>query len=170
MGVMNIEEMESRGAELEGLVQLLEERHANTEEINQETMRHYEKTISDLKEERQTLQETANTVNFDLSNVRREKSDLIDMNENLSNQVSEQLNSIKKLQDHEQVLMQKVENSKRDLELAHNGMTAELHKHWEAEDDLLNMQNVMDDTDLKLYDAKQEIQRLNKNIQMKITM
>ena len=84
-------------------------------------MRHYEKTISDLKEERQTLQETANTVNFDLSNVRREKSDLIDMNENLSNQVSEQLNSIKKLQDHEQDLMQKVENSKRDLELAHNG-------------------------------------------------
>jgi len=162
--VINIEEMESRGAELEGLVQLLEERHANTEEINQETMRHYEKTISDLKEERQTLQETANTVNFDLSNVRREKSDLIDMNENLSNQVSEQLNSIKKLQDHEQDLMQKVENSKRDLELAHNGMTAELHKHWEAEDDLLNMQNVLDETDLKLYDAKQEIQRLNKNI------
>ena len=98
-----------------------QERHANTEEINQETMRHYEKTISDLKEERQTLQETANTVNFDLSNVRREKSDLIDMNENLSNQVSEQLNSIKKLQDHEQDLIQKVENSKRDLELAHNG-------------------------------------------------
>ena len=43
-------------------------------------------------------------------------------------------------------------------------MTAELHKHWEAEDDLLNMQNVLDETDLKLYDAKQEIQRLNKNI------
>ena len=44
------------------------------------------------------------------------------------------------------------------------GMTAELHKHWEAEDDLLNMQNVLDETDLKLYDAKLEIQRLNKNI------
>ena len=43
-------------------------------------------------------------------------------------------------------------------------MTAELHKHWEAEDDLLNMQNVLDETDLKLYDAKLEIQRLNKNI------
>ena len=43
-------------------------------------------------------------------------------------------------------------------------MTAELHKHWEAEDDLLNMQNVLDETDLKLYDAKLEIQRLNKKI------
>ena len=41
------------------------------------------------------------------------------------------------------------------------GMTAELHKRWEAEDDLLK---VLDETDLKLYDAKLEIQRLNKNI------
>ena len=39
-------------------------------------------------------------------------------------------------------------------------MTAELHKRWEAEDDLLK---VLDETDLKLYDAKLEIQRLNKN-------
>ena len=46
----------------------------------------------------------------------------------------------------------------------YSGMTVELHKHWEAEDDLLNMQNVLDETDLKLYDAKLEIQRLNKNI------
>ena len=43
------------------------------------------------------------------------------MNENLSNQISEQFNGIKKLQDHEQDLLQKMENSKRDLELAHNG-------------------------------------------------
>merc|ERR1712083_446901 len=57
-----------------------------------------------------------------------------------------QLNGIKKLQDHEQDLLQKLENSKRDLELAHNGMTAELLKHWEAEDDLLNMQNISDES------------------------
>ena len=44
------------------------------------------------------------------------------------------------------------------------GMTAELQKHWEAEDDLLNMQTVLDETDLKLLDAKCEIQRLNKKI------
>ncbi len=43
-------------------------------------------------------------------------------------------------------------------------MTAELQKHWEAEDDLLNMQNVLDETDMKLLDAKCEIQRLNKKI------
>ena len=43
-------------------------------------------------------------------------------------------------------------------------MTAELQKHWEAEDDLLNMQTVLDETDLKLLDAKCEIQRLNKKI------
>merc|ERR1712083_713431 len=75
-----------------------------------------------------------------------------------------QLNGIKKLQDHEQDLLQKLENSKRDLELAHNGMTAELLKHWEAEDDLLNMQNILDETGLKLLHAKDEIQRLNKKI------
>ena len=69
------------------------------------------------------MQDSVETANFDLSNVRREKSDLVDMNENLSNQISEQLNGIKKLQDHEQDLMQKLENSKRDLELAHNGKT-----------------------------------------------
>merc|ERR1719369_672163 len=162
--VINIEEMESKATELEGLVHLLEERHSKTEELHQETLKHYEKTISDLKEEKQTLQNTVETTNFDLSNVRREKSDLVDMNENLSNQISEQLNGIKKLQDHEQDLMQKLENSKRDLELAQNGMTAELLKHWEAEDDLLNMQNVLDETDLKLLDARCEIQRLNKKI------
>ena len=67
------------------------------------------------------MQDSVETANFDLSNVRREKSDLVDMNENLSNQISEQLNGIKKLQDYEQDLMQKLENSKRDLELAHNG-------------------------------------------------
>ena len=67
------------------------------------------------------MQDSVESANFDLSNVRREKSDLVDMNENLSNQISEQLNGIKKLQDHEQDLMQKLENSKRDLELAHNG-------------------------------------------------
>ena len=117
-----------------------------------------------MKQERQTLQETIEKISLDLSHVRNEKTDLIDMNENLSNQISEQLNGMKKFQDHEQELIQKLENSKRDLELAHNGMTAELQKHWEAEDDLLNMQNVLDETDLKLQDAKFEIQRLNKKI------
>ena len=89
--------------------------------MHQEKLNHYERTIADLKKEKQTLQDSVETSNFDLSNVRREKSDLVDMNENLSNQISEQLNGIKKLQDHEQDLMQKLENSKRDLELAHNG-------------------------------------------------
>merc|ERR1711899_99398 len=161
---INIEEMETKATELESLVQLLEERHSKTEELHQEKLNHYERTIVDLKKEKQTLQDSVETANFDLSNVRREKSDLVDMNENLSNQISEQLNGIKKLQDHEQDLMQKLENSKRDLELAHNGMTAELQKHWEAEDDLLNMQTVLDETDLKLQDAKFEIQSLNKKI------
>ena len=91
--------------------------------MHQEKLNHYERTIADLKKEKQTLQDSVETTNFDLSNVRREKSDLVDMNENLSNQISEQLNGIKKLQDHEQDLMQKLENSKRDLELAHNGKT-----------------------------------------------
>merc|ERR1719369_1137083 len=63
--VINIEEMETKAAELEGLVQLLEERHSKTEELHQETLRHYEKNITDLKQEKQTLQNTVETTNFD---------------------------------------------------------------------------------------------------------
>ena len=40
----------------------------------------------------------------------------------------------------------------------------ELHKHWEAEDELLDMQNVMDETEIKLQDARAEITRLNKKL------
>ena len=40
----------------------------------------------------------------------------------------------------------------------------ELHKHWEAEDELLDMQNVMDETEIKLHDARAEITRLNKKL------
>ena len=56
-------------------------------------------------------------------------------------------------------------NAKRDLELAHGGMTDELHKHWEAEDELINLQNLQDETEMKLQDAKAEIRRLNIKIQ-----
>merc|ERR1711881_607033 len=49
--------------------------------------------------------------------------------------------------------------------MGHHGMTDELHKHWEAEDEVLNLQNVLDETDIKLQDAKAEIRRLNMKIQ-----
>merc|ERR1712029_1209798 len=80
------------------------------------------------------------------------------------------LMTIKKLQDHEQDLMSKLENAKRDLELAHTGMTSELHKQWAAEDDILNLQNALDESEIKVQDAKAEIVRLNKKIQDKVTI
>ena len=43
-------------------------------------------------------------------------------------------------------------------------MTTELYKHWEAEDEILEMQNALDETDLKLQDARAEISRLNMKI------
>ena len=70
------------------------------------------------------MEQEMSSLQTDLSQVKNEKSDLLSMNENLSNQVSDHLNTIKKLQDKEQDLLLKLENSKRDLELAHNGMTA----------------------------------------------
>ena len=70
------------------------------------------------------MEQEISSLQTDLSQVKNEKSDLLNMNENLSNQVSDHLNTIKKLQDKEQDLLLKLENSKRDLELAHNGMTA----------------------------------------------
>jgi uncharacterized coiled-coil protein SlyX len=87
------------------------------------------------------------------------------MNENLSNQISEQLNSIKRLQDHEQDLIHKLDNSKRDLELAHNGMTSELHQHWEAEDEILQLRMDHDQIEVRLLEAKHEI----KNLQTRLT-
>ena len=70
------------------------------------------------------MEQEISSLQTDLSQVKNEKSDLLNMNENLSNQVSDHLNTIKKLQDKEQDLLLKLDNSKRDLELAHNGMTA----------------------------------------------
>ena len=70
------------------------------------------------------MEQEMSSLQTDLSQVKNEKSDLLSMNENLSNQVSDHLNTIKKLQDKEQDLLLKLDNSKRDLELAHNGMTA----------------------------------------------
>ena len=53
--------------------------------------------------------------------VCKEKSDLVKMNENMSDQISEQLLSIEKLQDHEKDLIQKLDKSESNLELAQNG-------------------------------------------------
>ena len=78
--------------------------------------------------------------------------------------------TIKKLQDHEQDLMSKLDSAKRDLELAHTGMTSELHKQWAAEDEILNLQNALDESEIKVQDAKAEIVRLNKKIQDKVTI
>merc|ERR1712062_787835 len=80
------------------------------------------------------------------------------------------LMTIKKLQDHEQDLMSKLDSAKRDLELAHTGMTSELHKQWAAEDEILNLQNALDESELKVQDAKAEIVRLNKKIQDEVTI
>lgn len=142
----------------------LQERHAKTEELHQETLDHYEKIIHDLKTNQKSLESNMQSNDRELSQVRSEKSDLMEMNETLSNQISEQLNTIKKLQDKEQDLMLKLDNAKRDLELAHNGMTAELHKHWEAEDDLMNLQSVLDENDLKLQEALAQVQMLTKKL------
>ena len=69
-----------------------------------------------------------------------------------------------------QDLIQKLDNAKRDLELAHNGMTSELHNHWAAEDEILTLQNALDESEIKVQDAKAEIQRLNKKIQDKVSV
>lgn len=141
-----------------------QERNAKTEELHQETLDHYEKVINDLKTGQKSLESNLESVGRELSQVRSEKSELVEMNDNLSNQISEQLNSMKKLQDKEQDLLQKLDNVKRDLELAHNGMTSELHKHWEAEDDLINLQTILDETDLKLQESNAQVHMLTKKL------
>lgn len=158
---INIEDLETKTADLEALVELLQERHEKTEELLEETKKLHEKVLHEEKMTLKSVTSELETVRTDLSQVRSEKIDLIDMNENMSNQISEQLHMIKKLQDHEQDLVGKLENAKRDLELAHNGMTTELHAHWEAEDEVLNLQTELEETEIKLRDAKAEIARLN---------
>ena len=130
----------------------MEERHAKSEELFEETQNHVTK-----------LEKKCSTLDRELGQVRNEKSDLIDMNENLSNQISEQLATIKKLQDKEQELVMKVDSSKRDLELAHNGMTEELYKHWEAEDELLNLQSVLDERETELAIVSQKLKQATEN-------
>merc|ERR1712012_1083219 len=165
---LNVDDLETKNIDLEALVELLEERHTKTEELLEETKIHYEKMVGDLKLNQKTLDSNLEAACSDASQLRSDKADLIDMNENLSNQISEQLLTIKKLQDHEQDLMSKLENAKRDLESAHTGMTSELHKQWAAEDEILNLQNALDESEIKAQHAKAEIARLHKKIQDKV--
>ena len=150
------EELETKCIDLEALVNLLEERHTKSEELFEETQNHFQKNVTKLEKK-------CSTLDRELGHVRNEKTDLIDMNENLSNQISEQLATIKKLQDKEQELVMKVDSSKRDLELAHNGMTEELYKHWEAEDELLNLQSVLDEREAELATVSQKLKQATEN-------
>ena len=150
------EELETKCIDLEALVNLLEERHTKSEELFEETQNHFQKNVTKLEKK-------CSTLDRELGQVRNEKTDLIDMNENLSNQISEQLATIKKLQDKEQELVMKVDSSKRDLELAHNGMTEELYKHWEAEDELLNLQSVLDEREAELATVSQKLKQATEN-------
>ena len=121
---LHVHELESKCMELEGLVQLLEDRNLNSEELFNETQVHLQRNLSTIATRNTKMEQEMSSLQTDLGQVQNEKCDLFAMNENLSNQVSDHLNTIKKLQDKEQDLLIKLDNSKRDLELAHNGMTA----------------------------------------------
>ena len=81
----------------------LQERHTKTEELLGETQHHYDRVVEDMKTKEKTLETNLEAACSDASQLRSDKTELVDMNENLSNQISEQLMTIKKLQDHEQV-------------------------------------------------------------------
>ena len=88
---LNVDELETKNIDLEALVELLEERHAKTEELLEETKIHYEKMVGDLKLNQKTIDGNLEAACSDASQLRSDKADLIDMNENMSNQISEQV-------------------------------------------------------------------------------
>jgi chromosome segregation ATPase len=83
-----------------------------------------------------SLSESAADARVETEASASERKQLMEMNEDLSNQVSEHLHSIMRLQDRELELTKRIEMIGEQLEKEKSGVSAQMQFHWEAEDEV----------------------------------
>lgn len=83
---------------------------------------------------------------------------------NTAGQVSEGLHTIKRLQDREQLLTGRLDLLKCDLKSAEAGHAIELENHWQAEDEILQLQGEMEQTTTQLVEADERVKTLQANL------
>ena len=159
-----ITELEAKVMDLQELVGLLEQRNQTAQEIHEEKSMQMEREIKVFITEKVDLEKRQKELLIDLENVSVERSQLVEMNQDLSGQVSDNLHTIKALQEREQELNGRLHVVCSQLEAAKTGMTSELESHWAAEDEILQLQAEMDQTNVQLNEATNKLTSLKSQI------
>ena len=139
-------EMGSKSSDLQELVTLLEQRSQTDKEI-------YETETTGLREDLEELTLKNSVTHSELLEAKSANKELLEMNDEMSTQISEYLHSIKNLQDREVELNKRIEFVKDQLESAQKGMAVELDSHWQAEDEVLQLQSEIDQLMVQLKEA-----------------
>ncbi|XP_059093400.1 myosin-11-like [Tigriopus californicus] len=109
-----------------------------------QAQRDLEQTNEELDIENQSLRALLEQTKTDLETKEREQNQLIEMNQELSSQVSENLRTLKTVQDHCEELEKRNQELKSDLQNEQAGFESELQNHWAAEDEILQLRAELD--------------------------
>ena len=135
----NVIELVTR-PDLQELVGLLEERNRTDKEILDASNEQHQRAMDEVRDEVRRESHLREKLETELREGKDANAQLLEMNEELSAQVSENLHAIKALQDREAGLQQRLEDVKKQLESAQQGLSVELDSHWAAEDEVLSLQ------------------------------
>ena len=116
--------------DLQELVGLLEERNRTDKEILDASNEQHQRAMEEVRDEVRRESHLREKLETELREGKDANAQLLEMNEELSAQVSENLHAIKALQDREAGLQQRLEDVKKQLESAQQGLSVELDSHW----------------------------------------
>ena len=153
-------ELEAKVMDLQELVGLLEKRNQTAQEFHDEILASRNIELDEINQGKLDLEARLKQLLIDFDNVSVERTQLVEMNEELSGQVSDNLYTIKSLQEREQELNGRIDTVCKELEAAKCGMKSELENHWAAEDELLQMHAEMEQTNVQLQEATHKIANL----------
>ena len=137
---VNCKELSTKNSNLQELVGLLEERNRTDKEILDASNEQHQRAMDEVRDEVRRESHLREKLETELREGKDANAQLLEMNEELSAQVSENLHAIKALQDREAGLQQRLGDVKKQLESAQQGLSVELDSHWAAEDEVLSLQ------------------------------
>ena len=109
---------------------MLEERNRTDKEILDASNEQHQRAMDEVRDEVRRESHLREKLESELREGKDANAQLLEMNEELSAQVSENLHAIKALQDREAGLQQRLEDVKKQLESAQQGLSVELDSHW----------------------------------------
>ena len=155
--ILQTTELESKVMDLQELVGLLEQRNLTAQEVHEETFQNVEKENKEFFRQKSDLKVRIDELLTTVNKITEERAQLVEMNDELSHEVSDNLHTIKTLQEREQELNARLQLVCKDLESVKSGMSLELEQHWEAEDEILQLQAEMEQTNVQLQEATNQI-------------